>query len=200
MEDGVDSTKIDPALSFLERHDGVANVSFDEFVTGQTLVRGVPVRYVTTAEGQVAVATVYDLLMAQYGVGRGLAGDYPSSYDEDAPYTPVWQEQHTGIGRDTVIRFAREFAANAEVTRGKSMVIIGAAINHWYHANLAYRAPITALMLCGCCGVNGGGMNHYVGQEKLTLVAPSTTAVWVASNTQDAGEWLKSTLTSGAVL
>ena len=38
MEDGVDSTKIDPALSFLERHDGVASVSFDEFVTGQTLV------------------------------------------------------------------------------------------------------------------------------------------------------------------
>ncbi|MCC6315034.1 MAG: nitrate reductase subunit alpha, partial [Thermomicrobiales bacterium] len=45
---------------------------------------------------------------------------------------------------------------------------------HWYYNNLAYRAPITALLLCGCCGRNGGGMNHYVGQEKLALVAPWT--------------------------
>ena len=90
------------------------------------------------------------------------------------PYTPAWQEQYTNIGRDTVIQFAREFAANAEATNGKSMVIIGASINHWYNNNLSYRAPITALLLCGCCGVNGGGMNHYVGQEKLTLFAPWT--------------------------
>jgi nitrate reductase alpha subunit len=54
------------------------------------------------------------------------------------------------------------------------MVIVGASINHWYNNNLSYRAPITALLLCGCCGVNGGGMNHYVGQEKLTLFAPWT--------------------------
>ena len=52
------------------------------------------------------------------------------------------------------------------------MIIIGAGVNHWYHNNLTYRAPITALLLCGCCGVNGGGMNHYVGQEKLAPVAP----------------------------
>ena len=71
-------------------------------------------------------------------------------------------------------RQAREFAHNAEVTNGKSMVIVGASINHWYNNNLSYRAPITALILCGCCGVNGGGMNHYVGQEKLTLAAPWT--------------------------
>ena len=50
------------------------------------------------------------------------------------------------------------------------MVIVGAGINHWYHANLMYRSAIMALMLCGCVGKNGGGMNHYVGQEKL---APS---------------------------
>ncbi|NIV38365.1 MAG: molybdopterin-dependent oxidoreductase, partial [Anaerolineae bacterium] len=63
-------------------------------------------------------------------------------------------------------------AGNAEATEGHSMVIIGASINHWYHNGLAYRGPITALLLCGCCGRNGGGMNHYVGQEKLTLIAP----------------------------
>ena len=33
--------------------------------------------------------------MGQYGVGRGLSGDYPEDYDDaDAPFTPAWQEQH----------------------------------------------------------------------------------------------------------
>jgi nitrate reductase alpha subunit len=173
MEDGVDGSPLDPELSFLDRHDAVVEVSFHEFATGTDHARGVPVRYVETAEGRIPVATVYDLLMARFGVGRGLSGAYPESYDDaGAAYTPAWQEQYTGIARDTVIRFAREFAANAERTKGKSMVIIGAGINHWYNNNLHYRAPITALLLCGCCGVNGGGMNHYVGQEKLTLMAP----------------------------
>jgi nitrate reductase alpha subunit len=173
MEDAVDSAPLDPELSFLDRHDAVLDVSFHDLANGTDHARGVPVRYVETPEGRVPVATVYDLLMARFGVGRGLSGTYPESYDDAAAaYTPAWQEQHTGIARDTVIRFAREFAANAERTRGKSMVIIGAGINHWYNNNLHYRAPITALLLCGCCGVNGGGMNHYVGQEKLTLQAP----------------------------
>ena len=49
----------------------------------------------------VHVTTVYDLLMAQYGVDRGLAGDYPADYDdENAPYTPAWSEKYTGIGRE----------------------------------------------------------------------------------------------------
>ncbi|KAB2849950.1 MAG: nitrate reductase subunit alpha, partial [Ignavibacterium sp.] len=33
--------------------------------------------------------------------------------------------------------------------------------------NLIYRAGAMALMMCGCIGKNGGGLNHYVGQEKL---------------------------------
>ncbi|MBI4537887.1 MAG: nitrate reductase subunit alpha [Gemmatimonadetes bacterium] len=172
LEDGLDDGPIDPVLSFLGRDDEVVQVAFYEFAQSRLSMRGVPIRYVDTDSGRVPVATAFDLLMAQFGVGRGLPGDYPASYDEDAPYTPAWQEAYTGIGRETVIRLAREFAANAEATDGRSMVIIGASINHWYNNNLAYRAPIYALILCGCCGKNGGGMNHYVGQEKLTLVAP----------------------------
>ena len=176
LEDGLDDTPIDPVLSFLGR-DGaeVAQVAFHEFATGSLSLRGVPTRRVATADGGTAlVTTVYDLLFAQFGVGRGLPGDYPADYDDPRPYTPAWQEQFTDIGRDTVIQLAREFASTAEATNGKSMVIVGASINHWYNNNLSYRAPIYALILCGCCGVNGGGMNHYVGQEKLTLVAPWT--------------------------
>ena len=66
-----------------------------------------------------------------------------------------------------LIRFAREWGATAEHTKGKCTILIGAGINHWYHANLMYRAGIHALMFCGCVGVNGGGLAHYVGQEKL---------------------------------
>jgi nitrate reductase alpha subunit len=106
--------------------------------------------------------------MAQYGVSRGLEGQYPKDYDDDTlPYTPAWTEKYTGIGRDVLIRFAREWARTAELTKGKCLIIIGAGINHWYHNNLMYRAGIHALMLCGCVGVNGGGLAHYVGQEKL---------------------------------
>ena len=105
--------------------------------------------------------------MAQYGVGRGLPGAYPESYDDVAVYTPAWSERYTGISRETLIRFAREWASTAEKTGGKCTVIIGAGVNHWYHANLMYRAAIHALVFCGCVGTNGGGLAHYVGQEKL---------------------------------
>lgn len=172
MEDGLDNSQLNPALSFINSHDEVLQLESFEFGTEISALRGVPVKYIETSKGKIAVATVFDLLMAQFGVGRGLPGDYPKNYDEDKAYTPAWQERFTGIGRETVTRLAREFAANAEATEGRSMVIIGASINHWYNNNQSYRAPITALILCGCPGRNGGGMNHYVGQEKLTLVAP----------------------------
>jgi len=55
------------------------------------------------------------------------------------------------------------------------MIIIGAGINHWYHNDLIYRACISTLMLTGCVGRNGGGLNHYVGQEKVAPMAPWTT-------------------------
>ena len=47
------------------------------------------------------------------------------------------------------------------------MVIIGAAMNHWYHSDMNYRGVINMLMMCGCIGQSGGGWAHYVGQEKL---------------------------------
>ena len=54
------------------------------------------------------MATVYDLIMAQYGVGRGPPGDYPKDYtDKDAAYTPAWQELLTGVDSKTVLQFAR---------------------------------------------------------------------------------------------
>ncbi|MFH1602682.1 MAG: nitrate reductase subunit alpha, partial [Pseudomonadota bacterium] len=66
-----------------------------------------------------------------------------------------------------VISVARQFADNADKTHGKSMVIIGAAMNHWYHSDMNYRGIINMLMMFGCVGQSGGGWAHYVGQEKL---------------------------------
>ncbi len=161
----------DPTLSLLEKHDEVLQVEFIEYGLDKTSLRGVPVRYIETEAGKVAVTTVYDLIMGQYGIRRGLSGDYPTSYDDKSgAYTPAWQEVFTGIGPKTVLQFAREWSRTAEVTKGKCMIIIGAGINHWYHGNLMYRSGTMALMLSGCIGVNGGGMNHYVGQEKLAPV------------------------------
>ncbi|HSF86173.1 MAG TPA: nitrate reductase subunit alpha [Acidimicrobiia bacterium] len=168
LEDKVVGGKISPRLSFIEGYDEVVDMTFDDFEGGGDVMRGVPVRHVETSEGTVAVTTVFDLLMARFGVDRGLSGFYAKSYDdEDVPYTPAWQEQYTGIHRDTVVEYARQWGRNGELTKGKNMVIIGAGANHWYHNNLLYRSAIVGLMLTGSVGVNGGGLAHYVGQEKV---------------------------------
>jgi nitrate reductase / nitrite oxidoreductase, alpha subunit len=195
LKDGVDGTDIDPKLTFLEDSDTTAAVRLDNFGEGESISRHVPVKFIETEKGRVAVATVYDLLMAQYGVPRGLKGDYPADYDdENAPYTPAWSEKYTGMGRDTLIKFAREWSVTAEKTNGKCTIIIGAGINHWYHANLMYRAGIHALMFCGCVGVNGGGLAHYVGQEKLAPGEPWSSIAFAKdwfgpSRLQNAPSW-----------
>ena len=160
-------------MTFIDNADEVVQVGFEDFSNeNQIIRRGVPIKYVETSEGKVAVTTVFDLLMGQFGVNRGLAGAYPDSYDDaEATYTPAWQEKFSGIDKETVINFARQFADTAEKTDGKCTVIIGAGINHWYHNNLIYRSAIVGLMLTGCIGKNGGGLAHYVGQEKLAPVS-----------------------------
>ena len=127
--------------------------------------RGVPVRRV----GKHLVTTVYDLLLAQYGVARdGLPGEWPTGYDDATqPGTPAWQAAITGVPAEKAERIGREFAANAEESRGRSMIIMGAGTNHWFHSDTIYRTFLTLTTLTGCQGVNGGGWAHYVGQEKV---------------------------------
>ncbi|MDY0083352.1 MAG: molybdopterin-dependent oxidoreductase, partial [Ignavibacteriaceae bacterium] len=168
-ENETDNKEYDPVLSFVESKENVLQVEFVEFGLNTKRLRGVPVKYIQTSDGKkIPVTTVYDLIMAQYGVDRGLGGDYPKDYsDKDSSYTPAWQEVFTGADSNAVINFAREWANTAINTEGKCMIIIGAGVNHWFHQNLIYRAGAMALMMCGCIGKNGGGLNHYVGQEKL---------------------------------
>ncbi|MFB4270597.1 nitrate reductase subunit alpha [Nonomuraea sp. GTA35] len=157
-----------PALTLLGRHAVEVDLPrFDEGDTegGSAMRRGVPVAEV----GGKLVTTVFDLLMAQYGVPRdGLPGEWPAGYDDAAqPYTPAWAEEITSVPAATIARIAREFARNAEVTEGRSMIAMGAGTNHWFHSDQIYRAFLTLTTLTGCQGVNGGGWGHYVGQEKV---------------------------------
>jgi nitrate reductase alpha subunit len=135
---------------------------------GAVLRRGVPVRRVA---GRL-VTTVFDLMLAQYGVHReGLPGVWPSGYDDaDQPYTPAWQEPITNVPADQVVRVAREMARNAEESHGRTMIIMGAGICQWFHGDATYRAVLALLMLTGSMGRNGGGWAHYVGQEKCRPV------------------------------
>jgi len=157
-------------LTLHGQHEEAVVVNLPRFDVGETegggvIGRGVPV---IRLGGRLAT-TVFDLLLAQYGVARaGLPGQWPSGYDDAAsPGTPAWQEAITSVPAAAAARVAREFARNAELSRGRSMIAMGAGTNHWFHSDQIYRTFFTLTMLCGCQGVNGGGWAHYVGQEKV---------------------------------
>ncbi len=172
-------TELEMSLILEEDHDKIADVAFPYFGNREhdhfqgtdhdsILVRSVPAKSVKLTDGEYLVATVFDLFVANYGLDRGL-GDTTTakSYDDNQPYTPAWAELITGVPRQQIITVAREFASNAEKTNGRSMVIVGAGLNHWYHMDMNYRGIINLLVMCGCVGQSGGGWCHYVGQEKL---------------------------------
>ena len=164
---------LEPALSLLGAAGERVEVDLPRFDIGDSeggtsVRRGVPAVRV----GRHLVTTVLDLALAHYGVARdGLPGEWPSDYDDPAPSTPAWQEPITGVDRHLVTRVAREFARNAEVTEGRSMIAMGAGTNHWFHSDQTYRTFLALVMMCGCEGVNGGGWAHYVGQEKVRPLA-----------------------------
>lgn len=174
-----DDAEIHSRLTFIEAGDDTALVGFPYFggfvheqytanAQEEVLWRRVPITRITLADGSTApVATVYDLLAAHYGINRGYDDGTATTYEDDVPYTPAWQEPITSVPPAHVVRVARRFAETAAKTQGKSMVILGAGLNHWYHNDMNYRGIINMLMMCGTIGVNGGGWAHYVGQENL---------------------------------
>ncbi len=169
----LDLAGVDPLLSVYERREQSVPIDLPRFDIGATeggevIRRGVPA---VTVAGRL-VTTVFDLLMAQYAVGRdGLPGEWPTGYDDPQPYTPAWQEAITSVPAVAAARVAREFARNAELSRGRSMICMGAGTNHWFHSDQIYRTFFTMTNLTGCQGVNGGGWAHYVGQEKVRPLA-----------------------------
>ncbi|WP_264289973.1 nitrate reductase subunit alpha [Duffyella gerundensis] len=180
LEPKAAGSAIELRLSLLDEHDAVLEVGFPYFgglenphfrhVTQQEiLLHKLPVKYLTLKDGrQVAVTSVYDLTLANYGIDRGLDDVHcAADYSDVRAYSPAWAEQICGVPRQQIETIAREFAATAHKTHGRSMIILGAGINHWYHMDMTYRALINMLVFCGCVGQSGGGWAHYVGQEKL---------------------------------
>lgn len=129
--------------------------------------RGVPVREVAGR----TVTTVYDLMLAHYGVNRPslqLPGSWPTDFNDASEVgTPAWAEELSSVPVAQIERIATEFAQNALDSKGRSQIIMGAGANHYVHADSIYRTFLALTSMCGTQGVNGGGWAHYVGQEKL---------------------------------
>ncbi len=177
----LDLGQVDPALTLHGIGEEAVEVTLPRFDGGETeggttIARGVPAKRV----GDRLVTTVLDLALAQYGVARdGLPGEWPAGYDDAAaPYTPAWQEEITGVDAGICTRVAREFADNAERTEGRSMIVMGAGTNHWFHSDQTYRTMLSLVLFCGCQGVNGGGWAHYVGQEKVRPITGWSTVAF----------------------
>ncbi|HEX3240083.1 MAG TPA: nitrate reductase subunit alpha, partial [Solirubrobacterales bacterium] len=165
---------VEPVLTLLDRDGERVAIDLPRFDAGESERGGVVRRGVPAIRvGDQLVTTVLDLTLAHYGVTRpGLPGEWPEGYDDpDQPATPAWQEPITGVDGKLVAKVAREFARNAEVTEGRSMIAMGAGTNHWFHSDQVYRTFLALVQLCGCEGVNGGGWAHYVGQEKVRPLA-----------------------------
>ncbi|WP_085060879.1 nitrate reductase subunit alpha, partial [Staphylococcus aureus] len=165
-----DGSKINPTLSMTEGGYELETIQFPYFDSDGDGIfnRPIPTRQVTLANGdKVRIATIFDLMASQYGVRRFDHKLESKGYDDaESKYTPAWQEAISGVKQSVVIQVAKEFAQNAIDTEGRSMIIMGAGINHWFNSDTIYRSILNLVMLCGCQGVNGGGWAHYVGQEK----------------------------------
>ncbi|MFO1444799.1 nitrate reductase subunit alpha [Bacillus sp. Bva_UNVM-123] len=172
MLDEETGENIDPRLSFQGIEEEIATVKIPYFSHdgNRVLYRNVPVRKVESNGNIFYTTTVYDLTLANYAVDRGLGGETAKSLDDDIPFTPAWQEKITGVKKELVVKIAREFAQNSLDTDGRSMIIVGAGINHWFNSDTIYRAVLNLVLFVGAEGVNGGGWAHYVGQEKLRPV------------------------------
>jgi complex iron-sulfur molybdoenzyme family reductase subunit alpha len=70
--------------------------------------------------------------------------------------------RETGLPAREIALMARDLG-----TRKPAMIIHGAGANHWFHNDSINRAMILLVALTGNVGINGGGFNHYVGQERV---------------------------------
>ncbi|UXU84397.1 nitrate reductase subunit alpha [Mammaliicoccus sciuri] len=167
---GEDGKEVDPALSFKGHDSKVITIQFPYFDNDGNGIfeRPIIVKEIENKDGEtIYIATIYDLMTSQYGVRRLNHPLEATSYeDENSMYSPKWQEKVTGVKSSIVTQVAREFAQNAVDTNGRSMIIMGAGINHWFNSDTIYRSILNLVILCACQGVNGGGWAHYVGQEK----------------------------------
>ncbi len=132
-------------------------------------------------------------------------------------YTPEKVSAVTGVNAKTIVQLAKEYA-----TAKPAMIISGGGTNHWFYSDVLLRTFHVLSALTNSEGINGGGVNHYIGQWKpvalpgvAALAFPTGTAkqrfcqttIWTAvhgeaydgmeNSTVDTGKYLRESLASG---
>jgi complex iron-sulfur molybdoenzyme family reductase subunit alpha len=128
-------------LGMRKRGGGRANIRLDGIVPALEGQFSIRLRDGTVVE----TTTVYERLKAELA---------------EFPLDRVARE--TGLPAGEIERMARDLG-----TRKPAMIIHGAGTNHWFHNDSINRAMILLVALTGNVGINGGGFNHYVGQERI---------------------------------
>lgn len=121
------------SLSLLGQHDDVAGVAFPYFGGNENphfrsvrqepvLVRKLPVKRLALADGsERMVVSVYDLVLANYGLDRSLDDCHSANnYNDVKAYTPAWGEQITGVPRRHIEIPASGWVSNAAITAASS--------------------------------------------------------------------------------
>lgn len=100
---------------------------------------------INTLSGEIKVTTVFSLLKQKL-----------------VTYDPPHVSVITGVDADLVTQIAREFAKTKP-----ARIIGGAGTNHHYHNDLMSRSHILLAAMTGNVGIQGGGFDYYVGQERF---------------------------------
>ena len=97
----------------------------------------------------VKVTTVYDLILLTTVLTVVSVVKMAKAYTDDTPYTPTWQRKITGVKRTLLLATVIVNLQIMQKTKGRSMIIMGGGINHWYHADVIYRTILNLIMFCG---------------------------------------------------
>ncbi len=100
---------------------GIKSEYFEGVALDDVLVHKLPAKRITLANGEEKyVTTVYDLLLANYGVDRGLNDENcATNYDEIKAYSPAWAEQVTGLA----VKILSALHVNLLIMQKKHMVV-----------------------------------------------------------------------------
>jgi nitrate reductase alpha subunit len=115
---------------------GIEHEHFPNNGAGDVLVRTAPCRLATLGRQRRGNAGRHRLRPARRQLrrrARPAGRTRPRTSTTTRPTRRPGRKRITGTPREQLITVARQFADNADKTQGRSMVIIGAAMNHWYH-------------------------------------------------------------------
>ncbi len=132
------------------------------------LHRRVPVKRLALADGETLVACVHDLFLANYGVDRGSAAT--TSPQAMTRWRPIRRPGPRRSPASAATRSSRWRANSRPMPRrpkAARWIIIGAAMNHWFHADMNYRGVINMLCSGGWSANRAAAGRIYVGREKL---------------------------------